>query len=210
MNRVVTRRVGVSLLAAFVVSAPVAPRSAEAQSLPVRSPATGFTIGVGVAGTSVSTSTTRRLSETSRGLNFEVGWGLSPRFTVFLAATGSVVDSDLDDAVGQGEVGLRYLFRATDKKARPYAEAGIAARQVQFDFTDGTNMLTARGRSTGLLMGAGVQLFFHPRVAMDMAATITGGNLSGWTANGESVDAPDMDANSTNVRIGVRFWPGRR
>ena len=198
-----------ALLAALTASASAAAHPAGAQSLPVRSPVVGFAFGMGMASTSVSTSTTRRTTQTTPGLNFEIGWGLSHRFLAFLAATGSVINTDLDDVVGQGELGLRYLFRATDKKARPYAEAGIATRQVQFDFTDGTSVLRAKGRSSGLLMGAGAQIFFHPRVAMDMAVNITGGNLSGWKVDGVAVPVPGMDANSTNLRIGVRFWPTR-
>jgi hypothetical protein len=181
-----------------------------AQATMTRSRNTGLTLGLGLVGTSLTTkSGSRSVSENGVGVNFEAGWGFSPRFSVYLDATGSAIDSDVDYAVGQGELGLRYMFRATDKKARPYVEGGLAVRQLHFDFEDGTGnpVLTVKSTSGGVVVGGGVQIFFHPRVALDIGATVAPGRFSDWKANSVAVPVPDIDATSTNVRLGVRFWP---
>lgn len=176
-----------------------------------RSKSTGFTIGGGLLGSSVSTSSDNTtVTESGGGLNVEAGWGFTPQLTAFLGINGSTIDGDTEYTLGQADLGVRYLFRTTDKQARPYLEGALAARQIRLDVTDGADDLTIKANSPGFSLGGGVQVFFTPKFALDLGVGFTLGSFSEWTANGVDVPFPDVDATSTNVRVGVRFWPMSR
>ncbi len=173
-----------------------------------RSNTEGFTIGASLLGSSVSTNIDNvTVTESGSGFHFEVGWGFTPRFMVFLGGYGSAIESDADYTIGQGDLGLRYLFRGGDKRARPYVEGAIAARQFRLDYGAGLDAVTIKASSAGFALGGGVQVFFNPKFALDIGATYTPGSFSDWTANGVTYPFQDLDAPSTQVRLGLRFWP---
>ena len=193
---------GIALVAG-IITACLSAQHVDAQD--VRSNTKGFTVGGGLLGSSISTDISgRTVSESGGGLNFEAGYGFTPRLTVFLGLYGSTIDSDLDYSLSQVDLGVRYLFRDTDKQARPYIEGALAGRQFRSDIGDA---VTIKASSGGLSFGGGVQVFFSPKIALDLGVNYSLGSFSDWNANGVSFPFRDIDATSTNVRVGVRFWP---
>ncbi len=176
-----------------------------------RSSSTGLTLGASLLGSAVSTNFENvTVTENGGGLNLEVGWGFTPQLTVFLGLNGSTIEADTEYTLGQADLGLRYLFRGTDKRARPYLEGALAGRQIEADVLDGAQTVTVKASSSGLTFGGGVQLFASPRVAFDIGLNYSLGSFSDWTANGVSFPFRDIDATSTNFRLGMRFWPAPR
>lgn len=201
-----TYRLGVAMISLALATFAT---SSHAQQL--RSGTTGLTIGGGLLGSAVSTNfgnTTE--TESGSGLNLEVGWGFTPRLTAFLGINGSAIDSEVEYTLGQADLGLRYMFRGTDKQARPYVEGALAARTINADVTDGFETVTIKANSSGVTLGGGVQIFFNPKFALDLGAAYTFGSFTEWTANGENIPFQDVDATSTSVRVGLRFWPMAR
>lgn len=193
----------VVLLAALAVFT-----STTAQSQARRSTGGGLTVGGGLIGTSVSSSADDvRLREYGRGLNVEIGWGFTAHLAGYLGINRATISSDFDYSLNQTELGLRYLFRGTDKRVRPYLEGAAARRTLRTDFF---GISTVKGNSPSVLFGGGVQLFVSPKVALDLGLNHTLGTFSGWTENGLSIPEGDEYATSTNIRIGVRFWPSNR
>lgn len=174
----------------------------------VRSPTRGITVGAGLVGSAVSTNVGEETAtESGGGVNLEFGYGFSPKWTGLLGLYSSAIDADLDYRISQVDLGVRYLFRDTDKQARPYLEGALSGRQFRLDVGDGTSAVTIRANSSGIALGGGVQIFFTPKVALDLGLSYAFGSFSDWEANGVSFPFREIDATSTNVRVGVRFWP---
>lgn len=174
----------------------------------LRSASRGLTIGGGLLGSSISTNISETtVSESGGGLNLEVGYGFSPKLSIFLAGYGSTIDADPEYTLSQVDLGIRYMFRDTDKQARPYLEGALAGRQFRADLVDDEDAVTIKASSGGVSVGGGVQIFFSPRFALDLGLNYSVGTFSDWEANGVAFPFRDVDATSTNVRVGVRFWP---
>lgn len=183
--------------------------SAGAQ--PLRSSTQGFTFGGGLLGSSVSTTSNQAtVTESGRGLQLELGWGFTPHLTVFLASSAAEIASDMDYTLGQGDLGMRYLFRATDKQARPYIEGAASGRQLRLQTLSGYRAVTAKASGASLTLGGGVQVFLSPKVAFDVGFTYTPGTFTDFTVNGVAYPYPEFDAASAQLRLGMRFWPVSR
>jgi hypothetical protein len=129
-----------ALLLATLVAFTSTPAHAQAR----RSTAGGLTVGGGLLGASVSTNFDNvTQTESGSGLNLEIGWGFTPNWTAYLGINGSTISSDIDYSLGQADLGVRYLFRGTDKQARPYLEGAIAARTIRVDLEDDFDAVTA-------------------------------------------------------------------
>lgn len=184
------------------------PISSAAYAQEHRSNTAGFTFGASLLGSAVSTNFNNVVvTESGRGLHLEAGWGVTPHLSIFLGSYGSAIEGAVDYALAQGDLGMRYLFRSGDKQARPYVEGAIAGRQLRFDETVQFQRVTVKANSASVTVGGGVQIFLNPKVAFDIGATYTPGSFSEWTANSIRFPFQDVDAPSTQFRLGIRFWP---
>lgn len=187
---------------------PVAPISSQVASNP-----SGLALGVGVAGIAVDADFgIGNGTEFGVGYHLEAGWGLSRGLIAFVRYSSALIDSDVNYTVAQVDAGARYLFLGSASQLRPYLEGGIARRRLtQVNvITDSAIPDDARATSVGVLGGIGLNFFVNPRLAVDAAATIAPGTFDDWTARGQSIAIPGVDAVSYGFRLGVRVWPSNR
>ena len=187
---------------------PAAPILSQVASNP-----SGLVLGVGVAGIAVDADFgIGNGTEFGVGYHLEAGLGVSRGLIAFVRYSSALIDSDVNYTMGQLDAGVRYLFLGSASQLRPFLEAGVARRRLtQVNvITDSAIPDDARATSLGVLGGAGINYFVNPRLAVDAAVTIAPGTFEDWTARGQAIAIPGVDAVSYGIRLGVRVWPTNR
>lgn len=130
------------------------------------------------------------------GLDVTAGYGVSDALSVFARAGTGYRSSHLD-------AGVRYRFGSPAGALRPYLEGGVTAVgaiRTTPGPADGEEFLRSRG--VGATVGAGVEYFINPRLALDLGVSVSGGRFEKNPATGLN------DGFMTNrVQMGIRFRP---
>ncbi len=200
------RRAALPLIA-FLIAAPVV----RGQSL---SPSTlGISAQVhGVAGTMNTAIYTGVGGRAAFGFGGEIAYGTSPRLSLVgrlarITSASGIATTSTDYAIVQGDLGLRWMS-LPGARVRPFAEAGLAVRQLAFEFASAQGVLgDYTAFNGGATVGVGVMLFQTEMVSVDAAGTYTSGNFSTWKVNGQPAPGvAQMTSEMLGVRIGMRYW----
>jgi opacity protein-like surface antigen len=178
----------------------------------IKSNTTGFFGNVHFSGTSLGFDDED--SENGGGLGIQLGWGFNRHFTLFLGANGSVIDLNVDGlsdeyALGHFDIGTRVHFRSPAAQVVPYGllafsgrAAGTQIEDTQFGDVD------VEISGTGFTFGGGVQVFFNPKVALDLGLAITAGSFTEFKVDGDTFDDDFSEkATSARLNVGLSFWP---
>lgn len=187
-----------SLVAATLACAALLAVPASAQTLTgtpvVRSDTRGFGVGVQLDRIGLMFGDGRTVL--GAGLGVTASYGVSDALSLFARAGTGYRSSHLD-------AGARYRFGSAAGALRPYVEAAattvLATRDGAFS-EDGQESLRSRG--LGATVGAGVEYYLSPRVALDAGVSFFGGRFEENAATG----LRDGFATS-RVQVGIQFRP---
>jgi len=197
-------RVAVSALLTILFLG-LGPLSALAQSAPApRSSPTGLFLGAHLNGSALSVEDGDEV-ESGGGIGLLVGWSLNRSATIYLGMDGaSMSASGEDDAytLGHGDLGVRVRFGGPEKAALFYLDGAFSGRVARYDF-DGSNLDFS---GSGITAGGGLEYFFSPAFALDVALKFTFGKFDEASYQGDT-ESVDVSATSTRFNVGVSWFP---
>ena len=183
----------------------LAPLSALAQSAPTpRSSPTGLFLGAHLNGSALSVEDADEV-ESGGGIGLLVGWGFNRSATIYLGMDGaSMSASGEDDAytLGHGDLGVRVRFGGQEKAALFYLDGAVSGRVARYDIA-GSNLDFS---GSGITLGGGLEYFFSPAFALDVALKFTFGKFDEASYQGDS-ETIDVSATSTRFNVGVSWFP---
>lgn len=192
-----------------------APTSAppEAQAAPpARSESTGFFVGGGFEGASISPSDIVLGSESHGGPGGGVlaGYGFSPLLSVYGAFSAAGINGEAgitDYSLKHYDAGARIHFAAPVRRTVPYLEAGFSWRDVKQDSLVNSIAHTVRANGPGAFFGGGVNVHIVPALAVSGAASWTVGQFTSYTVDGQETAVDAGNSTSVRVQIGVVWFP---
>ena len=183
----------------------------------VRSKTTGLLLGIHLNGSAAKYEDADDI-ESGGGLGLTVGYGFTRSFTLF--ANADVASLDFKDFEFDGSYGLahfdlggRFSFGAADRRVIPYVEGAISGRAIssEISFYDGANFYEGDLETSGTsaTLGGGLEVFFNPALALNVALKYSFGSYTDWTFEGEAFDVEDVGSTTTRFNIGLSWRPGR-
>lgn len=187
-----------SLVAVTLACVALLARPADAQSGSgtgaVRSDTRGLGMGVQAGRTGFNQGDGHTVL--GAGLDLTASYGVSDALSVFARAGTGYRSSHLD-------AGVRYRFASPAAALRPYLEGGVTvvgATRATPGAEYGEDFLRSRG--LGATVGAGVEYYINPRLALDLGVSFSGGRFEKNPATGLN------DGFMTNrVQMGIQFRP---
>jgi len=180
--------------------------SAEAQRMP---DVTGLHLGAAVNATSIKLDQTAFSSderESGFGASVYAGYNFTRNFGLLLSLAGSNINDDETNDFGVVHIDLigRASFPGQTPLV-PYLELGVAGVAASY-VPDNEDKVELSG--AGLTLGAGLNYFFTPRVALDLGFRFTPGEFGTAKIDGREVDAGGgVGFNTTRVNVGFAFYP---
>jgi hypothetical protein len=187
-------------ICAFVVTA--LPTAANAQD---KSRSEGFFVGGGFEGTGISIEDDDD-TESGSGFGLTVGYGFTPRLSIYGHFSGGSVDDTTggEYSIGHFDIGTRVHFRAPANTVVPFIQAGLSSRALQQDFD--SDEIEASG--FGVAVGGGINAHFKPALAFTASATWSIGNVGNFKVNGTSIDEVDSSGMTTaRIHVGITWFP---
>jgi hypothetical protein len=180
---------------------------------------TGLTIGVySLAATGVSISGPNIdgafTTQSGEGLGLLAGYGFGRTFSVYTSldlvkqATGDGTTPSGTFGLAHFEIGGRANIPTGSARTIPYVSASIGNRALAASqVTDGeeTNNLTISGHM--FVLGAGIQHFMSPHVALDAGLEYATGKLGHFDDMGGPYDMQVGSSATTRLRVGVNWRP---
>ncbi len=148
-------------------------------------------------------------TDSGGGLGLQVGYGFSPLVTVYLAANGSGMKNDSDDAytLSHVDLGVRFNFGA-GRRTVPYANLAFGYRAARVEVGRRGSEIEYSGG--GLTLGGGVQYFLSPALALDGGLQVTLGTFTDVRVNNVIVeDRLDVESASVRLGFGLSWFPMR-
>ena len=194
-------------LAALALSA--APLAAQ---MPAASSTKGFFLGAHLNGSEVTFDEEGFEEESSNGggLGFQLGYGFTPRFALFIDGTAAGLEDET--TFGHFDFGVRYAFTSPTRRWVPSIDAAFTGRVLARDdaeFEGETVDVELFGG--GFTLGAGIQYYTTPSWAIGAGIKWTSGEFDSFKVDNVTIDGLEIDATSTRFNIGVTWYPqGRR
>ncbi len=180
--------------------------SADAQRMP---DVTGLHLGAAINATSIKLDETQFSSnerENGYGANIYAGYNFTRNIGLLLSLTGSNINDD--ETTDFGVVHADLIGRASfpgQSPLVPYLELGVAGVAAAYT-PDNEDEVELSG--VGLTLGAGLNYFFTPRLALDLGVRVTPGEFGTAKIAGREVDAGGgVGFNTTRVNVGLAFYP---
>lgn len=148
------------------------------------------------------------------GVGAMVGYGFSPMLTGFLSLDVAKQDVTSEDVQGNFglvhlEIGARLNLPVRNSKTVPYASVAIGRRglgaQATHDEFDEPHPFSLSG--TVFTLGAGVQHFLSPKMAIDAGLALGFGSFSQFDDDGDKYDLDVNGSTSTRLKVGVTWRP---
>jgi Outer membrane protein beta-barrel domain len=185
----------------------VVAQNAALAPVPEMSRSDKFFIGFGIDGNGMSTnqSGSNRVNESGGGGSLTLGWGFSPRWSIYGEMSGADMKADGGGTYGLAHVdlGARVHFRAGPNTVVPFLQFGVTGRGMSQNYLG--NDLRASGG--GVSFGGGLNAHINPAMAFSTAVTWTVGKFSSYQVNGVSVGGGSVDATSARLHLGLVFFP---
>ena len=203
-------RRGVALAAGLVFALTV---SAAAQE--TKSKTTGLLLGLHLNGTAAQYEDVDE-TESGGGLGFTVGYGFNRHFTLYLTADAGLLEFrdwlwSGQYSMGHVDIGGRYMFARDSRKVVPYLDAALTGRAIasEVNFQLGNANLVGDIDITGggLSAGGGVEIFFKPTLALDLALKWSVGTFNSYQFEGQDLDLESTSATTTRFNLGLSWRP---
>jgi hypothetical protein len=134
------------------------------------------------------------------GVAARAGFAFTPAFVVFGAYEQSWHD---DDVTGRKIFGGLRLNLPVAPSLSPYVSGGYGQRRYRGD-DEGVN---AEIRGNFFDVGAGIQVYMMPSLALDVGANYAWGEFNTFSFGGVSVDIDSDNAASYRLRAGLTWTP---
>ncbi|HEX8318766.1 outer membrane beta-barrel protein [Longimicrobium sp.] len=181
-----------NLVSLAVLSIALSAQSASAQlssNPPARSDGRGFSLGMTLSGSRLSSAVEQGATPTRSGLGLTLRYGVSEKVSAFLRY-------DYGYQHGQTALGARYTFGDASQRLRPYVEAA-ASRGVMVDGD-------RHGVGAGIVAGAGLEYSLSRRVALDVGLSHSAGRFSRMVAPHQDLGRGN-GYSSTGLNVGFRL-----
>lgn len=181
-----------NLVSIAVVSIAVSAGSASAQlssDPPPRSDGRGFSLGMTVTGSSLSSAVEQGETASRGGLGLTLRYGVSEPVSLFLRY-------DYGYQHGQTALGARYTFGNASQGLRPYVEAAVSRAVV----VEGDR----HGVGAGIVAGAGLEYSLSRSVALDVGLSYSAGRFTRAQLGGQDLASRD-GYSSTGLNVGFRL-----
>ena len=208
VSLMMTRHRTVCTMASAIAALLLLPPVVSAQDLSPTNP--GFSVQLfGVAGSMKTQIYPQAAGASALGAGGDITYGASPQLGLFgrvtrLSSSSATLNESTDYTVLQGDVGARWTT-LPGKRVRPFAEAGLAMRQLAFTFAD-TEPLDFQATNVGITVSVGLMIFRTDRVSLEGAGTYSSGNFSTWKVNGQRQPLQQLQSETMGVRLGARYW----
>jgi opacity protein-like surface antigen len=167
--------------------------------------------GVSISGPQIDGAFTTNLGE---GLGLLAGYGFNRTLGLFASldvakqATSDGTSPSGTFGLAHFEIGARANISTGSARTIPYVSASIGNRALAASIVnDGeeTNKLTISGHMFAL--GAGIQHFMSPHLALDAGVEYATGKLGHFDDDGGPYDMPVNSSATTRLRVGVNWRP---
>lgn len=186
----------VATLACVAVWAGPAAAQAITGTPVVRSDTRGLGIGLQLNRTGMDQGRGDGLKVLGAGAALSVSYGVSDAVSLFARGGTGYRSSYMD-------LGARYRFGGATSALRPYVEAAatvVGATRTVSDAFEAPETLRSRGLAA--TVGAGVEYYVSPRLALDLGVTFSGGRFEENPATGLNDGFV-----SNRVQMGITFRP---
>ena len=193
------------LLAAAILI--VAPSPSQAQESNTK----GFMGNLHYSRTTLKTDEDGDETDQGNGFGGRLGWGFSPKFTVYvgLEAAKLILEepgADGDYGLGHLDLGLTYNFANSNRALVPYIEVAVGTRAIAFSTIGGD--FTQAGSS--FTLGGGINYFFSRSTALQVGLNFTGGKFENAELDGDEIPDTDVSGSSGRLMVGFTFYPMKR
>lgn len=198
-----------ALLACICAAAPAA---AQDEMAAPRSNTRGFTAGLHLNGSALQLDGEGAEAENGGGMGLMLGYGVSNKVTLFARVDGADVSySDGEDGsytLAHLDLGGRYSFGSSAAALRPFVELSLMGAGVS-DEIDGSDV-TLSGGAFGI--GGGLEYFFSRSLALDVGLSLSKGEFTTATVDGEDYDLEDLEIEeagftSSRFNVGLSWHP---
>jgi opacity protein-like surface antigen len=173
----------------------------------------GFLLNAHVQNAAVRVGESDSSIETGIGGGITAGYNYNERLGLYLTLDGTRIQDDGDDAVvlAQADLGVRYTFGGTSGALRPYLNAAVSgvALRGEDDDPDTDERVDYTYSGPAFTVGAGLQYFLSPRLALDGGIQASVGKLNSLRIDGDEVDLgpSEIDITTSRLQIGLAWHP---
>jgi hypothetical protein len=206
----VRRSFTISVASIALGAAPVA--AVRGQTI-TKSHSSGVFLSLGFEDDAISTEQSgggTTVDERGTGAGLVLGYGFSPRWSMFLGASSAVMNSHGDNryALAHFDVAARVHFRTGPNIVVPFVQFGLSGFGEAQRVTDVTGTYDVASNGGGVALGAGLNTHFNPRFALSTSLTISGGSFTNYTVDGRRQSLPAVNATSSRLHLGLIWFPG--
>jgi hypothetical protein len=197
----------ISLITLVVVGT----RSVHAQEVlvgPIQSKSTGFFLGAGLEGNSLTGPNGEKggAVDSGRGGSLVLGYGFSPRWSLYAEGSVATMQTPASESytLTHVDLGTRIHFRTGPHTVVPFLQLALCRRAIQI-ISDG---LPATASGGGVSGGGGLNVHFSPNVAFSTALTWTVGNFDQRSPPGTAFsNITGESAVTARFYLGVIWFP---
>jgi hypothetical protein len=167
----------------------------------------GLQLGIGLNGSSLSAQDFMPETESGGGLFFRIGYGITPRLTVFAGAAGASMN-DGEYGLGQVDVGARGYFPGASRWV-PFVEGALTARALIFDKADLGTADDLEIFGGGFTLGGGIDFYARSSLSLGAALAWTFGEFTEAKMGDrrESLGDDAFNAGTARFNLGLTWWP---
>lgn len=198
------------------LSALVAGALLSAGSLSAQSDNSGLMLNLHLVGNGFTLVGDDAELENGGGLGVAVGYGFNERATLYLNVDAAAIEydgnedeasDDTYDAV-TADLGVRMNFGNESMKVRPYVNAAFSGFAVVEEFEVAGEDVETTLSGGALTVGGGLQYFFSPKLALDVALQATQGAFTDVAVDDEDEELEQGVAFTTSrLQLGLTWHP---
>jgi hypothetical protein len=178
---------------------------------PKRSESTGFFLGGGFEGASISPNDSElgAKSQGGAGGGFEAGYGVSRLLAIFGAFSTAGITGEAGTSnysLKHYDAGARVHFAAPPRRTVAFLQAGFSWRDVSQDFTVDSVAHALDASGPGASFGGGVNVHITPAIAVSTFASWTVGDFTSYKVDNQEIVVDSGNTTSARFHIGVVWF----
>lgn len=175
----------------------------------------GFALGLHLVGATVDPEDGS--DEQGGGGGLVLRYGFRNGLSIFLQGDGARMEAEeegMDDYdLGVGELGLRYTFRGTAARLRPFVDGALGAisAQVAYDDPD-LGEVDAEISGPVFTIGGGVDYYLGPKLALGVGLRWSTGSIDEIKVENVTVELEEedqFDLRATRLQVGLQYFFAR-